>query len=119
LSNAAFGPGSSRQPIHFNNVQCSGSEAGLQACTFTLGTSSSCSHDNDASVICTLPPGKGFNLLMWQFWKYPVLIWTVWSLHCSTWGPSESQSRAQQLWMWQGKVHMEEKWKYWSCEDTK
>ena len=48
---ARFGPGTG--PIHLNNVMCSGAERTIFECTSDgLGVSGSCTHADDAAVMC-------------------------------------------------------------------
>ena len=63
LYRSAFGPGASDQPIYFNDMVCTGSEAGPQACTSSMNLIG-CSHSEDASVICPPLPGKVVDFLM-------------------------------------------------------
>lgn len=56
LYSAYYGLGNATQPVYLNRVTCSGSEAGLLACIYTLGDNV-CDHDEDAGVVCARPPG--------------------------------------------------------------
>lgn len=56
IRHAGFGQGSGR--IWLDNVQCTGTERSLAECTVVSSGVNSCSHAQDAGVIC--PPGKCF-----------------------------------------------------------
>ena len=50
-SNARFGPGTG--PIYFNNLICNGVEGSIFECTSDgLGVTGSCTHADDAAVMC-------------------------------------------------------------------
>ena len=51
VGNAAFGQGSG--PIWLNNVTCSGKESSLAECIYSVGGNSSCTHGEDAGIVCT------------------------------------------------------------------
>ena len=48
-----FGGGSESQPIHFDQVNCIGSEVTLISCARDNSVSSQCTHQNDVGVACS------------------------------------------------------------------
>ena len=50
-----FGRGDSSQLVHFEGVNCSGSEARLLECNNSGLGQHDCTHDEDVGVICDVP----------------------------------------------------------------
>lgn len=50
---AFYGPGHNSQPIWLSNVNCTGEEDELSACDSSDWGDNRCSHQEDASVVCT------------------------------------------------------------------
>ena len=52
VSNARFGAASPGVPVWMDRLQCNGRETALDQCTFSGWGENSCSHRDDAGVIC-------------------------------------------------------------------
>ena len=52
VSNVFFGGGASFQPIHLDDLQCSGAEATLLNCTHSGIGVHNCDHPEDVGIIC-------------------------------------------------------------------
>ena len=53
--------GGSNGKIWLNNVRCSGNETSLLDCPHSGWGNTSCTHANDAGVVCSQAPGKFVN----------------------------------------------------------
>ena len=61
MTDAIFLPGQDTQPIHFDNVNCIGSEDRLTDCLLGSSFVEHCGHSEDAGVVCM--PGDKNNCL--------------------------------------------------------
>ena len=52
IPNAAYGPGSTNQPILLDDVKCSGIESRLIDCLHGGLETNNCGHSQDAGVVC-------------------------------------------------------------------
>ena len=55
VNKVAFGRGDSSQSIHFEGVNCNGSEARLPECHNGGIGQHDCTHDEDVAIICDVP----------------------------------------------------------------
>ena len=58
LRNAYFGAGQLSQGIQLDDVECTGTESRLLACSRDGLNIGNCDHQEDAGVRCTRPPGR-------------------------------------------------------------
>ena len=56
VTNIFFGEGKAEQPIHLDNVHCSGMELSLLNCAHNGLGRSDCRHDEDVGIICKRYP---------------------------------------------------------------
>ena len=58
ITNISFGNGSLSQPVHLDDVQCTGSEPNLLNCTQSATVDDGCnSHEQDIGIICEQSQG--------------------------------------------------------------
>ena len=57
VTNISFGEGGSFQPIHLDDVQCTGTEPNLLNCTHSGVGVHNCGHPEDIGIICQ--PSQG------------------------------------------------------------
>ena len=58
VTNIFYGGGSTTQAIHFDDVQCNGTEMSLLNCTHPGIGTHDCDHDQDVGIICRPSQGR-------------------------------------------------------------
>ena len=58
ITNISFGEGNSSEPVHLDDVQCTGTESTLLDCTHSTTVDQGCrSHSEDIGIICQRSQG--------------------------------------------------------------
>lgn len=64
ITNVSFGGGTSFQPIHFDELRCSGAEATLLNCTHNGLEIHDCTHGEDVGIMCKRYQGANITAIM-------------------------------------------------------